>query len=527
MVDFKIRKFAGKYEKIDYNFKKFLTEYKNFKDQKRKDEIIEGLTKIWEQDYISPLHLSNIFFLVKYATDLPNLIVILLRKSCSIHQINSDVIRRELILKLKTPHIPLHKKIIKKKSVKFGDNFDRRSFKESPLMSKIVKNFALKNTPGSSEKSDDESIRQRILFKISDTLFSKKKLLFEVCKGYILDKVIDGKEYQLIKRRNMKKIFSDLGIEFSIPEFIVFKELLVWVYQDYWDMERLQKFISELGLKVDIPEGNKHMDYTTLEPNAIRTFNAIIDYMEVKDLTSARDVLDEDDITGIECVGKTKQEVLETITFSQVRASLQNKGIVKYGVELDDSFKTFLEVWPEHDHIMMLRKFTKAVSKIKGSRYFRSFGTAQRNEREELKKMDTNEENVVRLKSQKMRIEFSNKLVEEHLKTRIDKLREKCSLERSKSLENFAGSNLVSNKFDIFLHTIREQSREEFPHEVVLEDPQPKRPDHQDSLYTSLYSGSDNGKVDMDRELGVYEMKRKKFGLHTSIPKSQRTTQKR
>ena len=113
--------------------------------------------------------------------------------------------------------------------------------------------------------------------------------LMDICHRQIYDRVIDGKEYQLIKRKNLIKSFLDLGVKLSIPEQTVLKDILQPTFQDFTDINVLQQFLTDLGITEDIPKPTKHLDFSHLEPSDIRMLNKIIKYMEAHKI---QDVLD-------------------------------------------------------------------------------------------------------------------------------------------------------------------------------------------------------------------------------------------
>ena len=169
----------------------------------------------------------------------------------------------------------------------------------------------------------------------------------DACKGSIYDKVIDGKEYQLIKRKSLILNLQKSGASLSIPEQVEFKGILRPIIQDYIDIKIIQDFLSDLGIKEDLPVKTKHMDFSTLEPEDIRIFNKIIQYMEVNQIDGVANFLKEENIDTIKCIGKSKEEVIQIIEDNKFREVLRDKGILHYGEEMSETLTQFLEITKE------------------------------------------------------------------------------------------------------------------------------------------------------------------------------------
>jgi len=119
---------------------------------------------------------------------------------------------------------------------------------------------------------------EKILFKMADNLFERNFTVTRVVRPYIMDKVVDGKEYQLIRRERLikwlekYKIIEDYGVKLNKVFFPFIDDLI--------DVKNIQKILSEWGIKEDIPYSTKHLNYEMLEGPAIRTFNKIIKYLD-------------------------------------------------------------------------------------------------------------------------------------------------------------------------------------------------------------------------------------------------------
>lgn len=99
-----------------------------------------------------------------------------------------------------------------------------------------------------------ELTMKKIIFRLADYLFDKNQTLMDIVHKKICDKVIDGKEYQLIRRNDLINIFDRLGIKMNLKERYVFKNLIKPVVQtnnenrEFIDIETIQSVLGELGI---------------------------------------------------------------------------------------------------------------------------------------------------------------------------------------------------------------------------------------------------------------------------------------
>ena len=99
-------------------------------------------------------------------------------------------------------------------------------------------NKNLLSVPTNSENNDFEKQVKEVLFKISDFLFENKISFVELLNKTpkIIDKVIDGKEYQLIKRQDMFDWIVNAGIKLSLLEQEKLKTIAKHLYLDFVDV---------------------------------------------------------------------------------------------------------------------------------------------------------------------------------------------------------------------------------------------------------------------------------------------------
>ena len=70
ILEFKIRKFGGKYEKIlEKNIELILIDFKHHKEASAQQELIEDLTQLSKQDYITTTDITDIVIQLGFKFD--------------------------------------------------------------------------------------------------------------------------------------------------------------------------------------------------------------------------------------------------------------------------------------------------------------------------------------------------------------------------------------------------------------------------------------------------------------------------
>lgn len=275
VLEFKLRKFWGKYEKVlEKNIELILFDFKHHKDSSAQEELIEDLTQLSKQDYVTTADITDIVVQLGFKVDIKVLWTLLLRHSNSVHHISREALRSYLI--------PLLESKVEKPKTAAITQFKQMKFKD---IHKII------SKANNNDEEEIEKIKKEILFKIADNLFSKNQTLSDILNKKVFDKVIDGKEYQLIRRASLINTFRNLGIPFSIDEQIYFKDLVRPIIQDFIDVAVLREIMENLGIVEDIPPSTKHIDYNKLEGQSIRIFNRIIKYMKKNEILGMLSVL--------------------------------------------------------------------------------------------------------------------------------------------------------------------------------------------------------------------------------------------
>lgn len=228
------------------------------------------------------------------------------------------------------------------------------------------------------EPQEIDKLKKEVLFKIADSLFSMNITLMDVLHNKIYDKVIDGKEYQLIKRTCLINQLNRIGVPLNLREQMMFKDLIWPIIQDYIDMSVVKGVLEKLGITENMPTNTKYLNYSKLQPSAIRIFNKIIRYMDTHDMNDIVEFLRKENLEVVDVVSKNKEDKIQIIQSIKLRDVLRSKDIIKYGEDLDDNFKEFLGVSHDHEDIIMIRKFKRAMKDIKNSKYLQYFGWEKR-----------------------------------------------------------------------------------------------------------------------------------------------------
>ena len=80
--------------------------------------------------------------------------------------------------------------------------------------------------------SDSKALIKDLVLKIANNLLAHDFTLMDVIHSRIYDKVIDGKEYQLIRRSDFVDIMNNIGVNFSVDEHLVLANIIPLVLSD-------------------------------------------------------------------------------------------------------------------------------------------------------------------------------------------------------------------------------------------------------------------------------------------------------
>ncbi|CAI2380388.1 unnamed protein product [Moneuplotes crassus] len=252
-------------------------------------------------------------------------------------------------------------------------NLKKPSSKKSKIFSKIHQ--------GMEDKGNysEETVKEAFVFLI-EKFYVRKLKISQVIGPYIMDKVYDGKEYQLIKR---SKLFSALEkyqlLKDDTSENIL-KSLFQPLVQDFIDVGRIREMFADLGISEELPPQNKHLDYSSITGPTIRIFNRMIKYMDENKIDGITKILRKSMFKNfqVEVAQTGKTQFVPTIEAERLSKLLRGIYCIDPSEDLDEEFISFLELSPEKENFIMIAKLKKALKEIKACEYFRSFGIHRR-----------------------------------------------------------------------------------------------------------------------------------------------------
>ena len=191
------------------------------------------------------------------------------------------------------------------------------------------------------------------------------KTISEIISSKIFDQVIDGKEYQLIRRGDLIKSFENEGILITNQEINCIKDVIQPIWIDSIDAKNLEEITKSFGINEDYPTNNRHLDYSTLTGPAIRTFNKIIKYMNESNTTDIMSIIPKNLIRKITCISKSKEEIIDYITSSDLEDVFRSKNILKRSENLNQEIIDFTEINQNWENMIMIRKLRRCITDIK------------------------------------------------------------------------------------------------------------------------------------------------------------------
>lgn len=219
---------------------------------------------------------------------------------------------------------------------------------------------------------------QNLIFKISEALFKYNMSIWdwlsqgkihsskfigikENPRTLIRDKVIDGHEYQLIRRENFFDALEEIGIYPSLRDKDNLKHVLGTTFLDFVDLKSILNIFSKLGIHEDIPEPTRMLNFDIFQADCIRIYNRIIHSMEKEQVQDVQDWLSADLIEPFQIVSRDREHNVPVIYVKKFHQFLCDKQILSFGEELNEYFVEFLELSPHHDHLIMLKKLKKSL----------------------------------------------------------------------------------------------------------------------------------------------------------------------
>ena len=212
---------------------------------------------------------------------------------------------------------------------------------------------------------DKSSEIKDFIIRLCEQIYKSKKTISEIIDGKVFDQVIDGKEYQLIKRKDLIQSLENQRITLTTQDLNLIKDIIRPIWIDSIDIKNLEEITKNFGINEDYPADNKHLNYSTLTGPAIRTFNKIIKYITENNISDIMNLIPKNKIEKITLVSKTKEETIDFISSSSLEEVLRSNNILKRSENLDQEIIDFTEINQNFDSMIMIRKLKKAINDIK------------------------------------------------------------------------------------------------------------------------------------------------------------------
>ena len=267
---------------------------------------------------------------------------------------------KAIVSKLDNRTYSPQKSLIKRDSSKFDKRMIRHTFT---------------NETNQSEKNKK---RKEVIFRIADELFARNQTLTDILNHKIYDKVINGKEYQIISKGDMLNCFRRIGIDFDERDKRYLNDLLAPIFSNFIDVKVLENILQNLGIYEDIPSSNNQIDFNMLEGSTIRFCNKIIRYMKENDIIDVSELIKKNEIDLVNIVSKDKEHMIEVIQFTKFQDILLSKDIIKHREELDEKLVELIQLNYDYSDVLIIKKLQKIISKIQKHKYFKQFGFEMR-----------------------------------------------------------------------------------------------------------------------------------------------------
>ena len=209
---------------------------------------------------------------------------------------------------------------------------------------------------------DKSSEIKDFIIRLCEQIYKSKKTISEIIDGKVFDQVIDGKEYQLIKRKDLIQSLENQRITLTTQDLNLIKDIIRPIWIDSIDIKNLEEITKNFGINEDYPADNKHLNYSTLTGPAIRTFNKIIKYITENNISDIMNLIPKNKIEKITLVSKTKEETIDFISSSSLEEVLRSNNILKRSENLDQEIIDFTEINQNFDSMIMIRKLKKAIN---------------------------------------------------------------------------------------------------------------------------------------------------------------------
>ena len=207
-------------------------------------------------------------------------------------------------------------------------------------------------------------------YTITDVLhYDKNTQDFRLNNSSVLDKIIDGAEYQLCKRNNLVESFENIGIILNNVDKIKLKELVPPILNDYINLSRLIEIFSSVGIFEKLPANRKYIDYIKIDGPRIRLFNKINQNL-IRENYDIVDFIGLKNIEKINLISSSKEYHLQVVKVNTFANILCDKKIIRNGKYLDEEFLDLITVSQSCDNYVLISKLKNILSDLKNNLYF-------------------------------------------------------------------------------------------------------------------------------------------------------------
>ena len=352
---------------------------KSFENNIKSDEFIalkKQLIDLSESSEVGVLDVADILSQFSTGFKIKNILSFLWCQSLSLNYITGESIKVHLLPKLDKPVVYKSSKMT---ISKYDNNMcsPTRSIikRNSSNVDKRVIRHTFTNETNQSEKN---TRRKQVIFRIADELFARSQTLMDILHHKVYDKVVDGKEYQIVSKSDLLQSFRRIGIDFDDKDKKYLNDLLVPLHNNYIDVKAMVDIMGDLGIYEDVPKPTAQLDYSQLEGPTIRLWNRIVRYMKQNDINDVNELIQPNEVDMLNIVSKDKEHVVRVVQTSKFEDILLSKDIIRHRGELDDHFIELVQLSPDHSDVLSLKKLQRLISKIQKHKYFRFFGFEMR-----------------------------------------------------------------------------------------------------------------------------------------------------
>lgn len=145
-----------------------------------------------------------------------------------------------------------------------------------------------------------------LFIRLADFIYENQTSLFKLIHQIIFSKMIDGIEYQLVKKEYLYQTLEHAGFELNQTDREAFEHLISPILRDNINIDSIRHYLNLLGVDESLPEQNAYLNFSTLKGPAIRIFNRIIKFINEHKLNSIEELIGQDNIEEYNVESKCK-----------------------------------------------------------------------------------------------------------------------------------------------------------------------------------------------------------------------------